>query len=260
MGLTSFLDRRRHRAVWADPVRRLRTLESFSRTEEDGGKDLVAAARRVSDPELRLHLERHAEDEVRHAALFRTRADEVRVEANVTVGDDDRSDLAYDLSRGRPGVEVDAHGFFNAGLYDELGEVAYVAMLHTAEKKAAYLFEMHRDLTAHDPKTREVFEEILKDEKYHVAYTGRFLDKWRAAGREREVAEGLKSAKASRMMGAWKRLGIRSAAGIGKVLLYVLYFTILLPFGFIASRRNSSATGWQAPRSAGATADGFGQY
>jgi hypothetical protein len=102
MAFDSFLLAQKSRAVWADPVRTVLTLESFSRTEADGDK--------------------------------------------------------YDLSRGRPATEVDAHGFFTAGLLDEMGEVAYVAMLHEAEKRAAKLFQVHSDLTRDDPPTAAVFE------------------------------------------------------------------------------------------------------
>src|SRR5258705_1162715 len=67
-------------SAWADPVRKLKTLESFARTEEDGGRDIAAALKVVRDPEARKHLERHAKDEIRHANLFRGRAAELRAE------------------------------------------------------------------------------------------------------------------------------------------------------------------------------------
>ena len=223
----------RNRAVWTDPMRRVRTLESFSETEADGGRDLVVAARKVSDPELREHLERHAEDEERHAALFRNRAAELRSAAGVSTAGEG-PDRPYDLSRGRPGSEVDAHGFFSAGLIEELGEVDYVAMLHVAECRAAEIFEVHRALNDHDPETTAIFTEILKDEKYHMSYTRRILDRWASEGRANEVKKGLKAARGSRFIGAWKRLGIRSAAGFGKVLLFVFLWTILLPFALLA--------------------------
>ena len=91
---------------------------------------------------------------------------------------------------------------------------------------------------------------ILKDEKYHVAYTGRFLDRWRKDGRDREVSEALKSARSSRFLGAWKRLGLRSGAGFSKAVLYVLYWTILAPFGLVARKKDGGA-GWQAARTTG---------
>lgn len=253
MNTGAWFARRRSRAVWSDPVRRFRTLQSFAETEEDGGKDLVAAARRISDPDLRQHIVRHARDEVRHASLFRNRAAEVRDEAGAALSSSADGDKAYDLSRGRRG-ELDAHGFYSAGLADEMGEVAYICMLHVAELRAAELFTMHYDLTAHDPGTRAVFEEILKDEKYHVSYTGKFLDKWRSEGREREVREGLKVARSSRFVGAWKRLGARSAADFSRVLMRIFYWTLLVPFG-LGARRVKLRAGWQPP--AGAVDDPF---
>ncbi len=225
----------RNRAVWSDPTRKLRTLESFAETEEDGGKDLEVAARRVTDPDLRMHLERHADDERRHAELFRTRAAEVRSRAGLGARDADESDQSYDLSRGRKS-EVDAHGFFHAGLCDEMGELAYVAMVHVAECRAAEIFDLYREANADDPAVASTFEEILKDEKYHMSYTKKFLDKWSAEGRDKEVKEALRSARSSRFLGAWKRLGIRSGAGFSQAVLFVLYWTVLAPFGLIARK------------------------
>jgi len=243
MGFTTALARWRHRGAWSDPARKLRTLESFAETEEDGGRDLEVAARRASDPDLRAHLLRHADDEKRHAALFRKHAAELRARRALAARDAQESDQVYDLSRGRKGHEVDAHGFFRAGLCDELGEVAYVAMLHVAEQRAAWVFNVHHALNAGDPELRASFEEILRDEKYHVAYTARFLERWTEQGRGQEVAEGLKAARSSRFIGAWKRLGVRSAAGFAHVLLFVLYWTVLLPFGLIArASRSAPAT------------------
>lgn len=95
MGIPHTGMRLRHRSPWRDPARVVTTLESFAATEEDGGGDLARAVRRVRDPELRAHLERHARDEVRHAALFRARAAELAGAAR----DEARPDEPHDLSR-----------------------------------------------------------------------------------------------------------------------------------------------------------------
>jgi hypothetical protein len=232
-------ERWRHRRVWKDPQRKLRTLESFGETEEDGGRDLEAAARRVGDAKLREHLKRHARDERRHAALFRQRAGELKAQLALAARDSGEADQAYDLSRGRRGHEVDAHGFFRAGLCDELGEVAYVAMLHVAEVRAAQVFRLHRGLVSDDPALCATLDEILVDEKYHVAYTERILEGWDAEGRGAEVRRGLADARASRFLGAWKRLGVRSASGFSRALLFVLYWTLLMPFGIVARLSSS---------------------
>lgn len=244
MAFTDLLLRARNRAVWRDPVRTVLTLESFSRTEADGGRDIGSAAGKVSDDELREHLRRHTADELRHADLFARRAAELRASLDLQPGTGDVArDAAYDLSRGRPATEVDAHGFFTAGLLDELGEVAYVAMLHATEERAAQLFAVHRDLTRHDPETRAVFEEILRDEQYHVAYTRTILEKWESQGRAREVAAAKSAARGGRYWSSWKRLGVRSGASLSRFLLHVLYLTALVPFGLVA-RRAAIEKGW----------------
>ncbi len=251
---------RRSRGIWNDPIRHYRTLVSFSETELDGGKDLKLAAQRVSDPDLRMHLERHAQDEERHASLFRTRAAEIKAEAARGALEAHESDRAWDLGRARPGRDVDSHGFLQVGLIGEMGDVAYVAMLHVAERRAAELFTVHRAGSSAAPATQRVFEEILKDEKYHVAYTSKFLQKWRDQGRTKEVEDALSAARGSRLLGAWRRLGIRSASGFSRVVLFVLYWTVLLPFGLLAGR-NKSTSGWR-PAATPATdvASARGQY
>lgn len=238
------ISRRSARELWADRTRKIRTLESFSKTEEDGGLDLRVAARRVADPELVKALLLHADDEVRHAEMFRTRAAELRsTTGNAPEHETSRS---HDLSRARGADRTDAHGFFTAGLCDELGEVAYVAMLHVAERRAAELFERHRAALHDDAETRAVFESILKDEKFHVSYTQKTLERWTSAGRGAEVKAGLRRARGSRFLGAWKRLGARAAMSFGRVALWLLYWTVFLPFSLFAARRKSVAE-WRTP-------------
>jgi hypothetical protein len=234
MIVSVLLARSRYRRVWSDPARKLRTLESFAATEEDGGRDLEVAVRRASDPELRAHLARHAADELRHAALFRGHAAELRGAFALAARDALEPDRAYDLGHSRS-HGLDAHGFLRAALCEEQGEVAYVAMLHVAERRAAELFRIHHDLNRGDPALAATFEAILKDEKYHVAYTERLLERWRAHGRGREVDAGLRLARGSRFLDAWRRLGLRSAAGTSHAVLWAVYWFLLWPFG-LASR------------------------
>ncbi|MFT7485565.1 MAG: rubrerythrin [Candidatus Paceibacteria bacterium] len=246
MKLLDYFAMPRYRAMWSDPVRRVRTLESFGMTEDDGGRDLLAAAKRVSDPELLHHIERHAKEEMMHGELFRRRAAELRAEsqANGSIRED-YSDKSSDMLRARD-VEVDGHGFYDGSMLDSMGEVAYVAMVHVVEKRAANTFELHMKCIGDDEKTRLLFERVAKDEKYHISYTGKILDKWRKEGRDREVQDAIKEAERSTFLGSWKRLGLRSGAGFGKVLLYVCYWTMIAPVGLLVRGRKGPA-GLQDP-------------
>src|SRR5262249_23907099 len=82
-----------------------------------------------------------------------------------------------------------------------------------------------------------IFEQILRDEKYHVAYTKTFLTQVRRSGRSTEVRRALRSARSSRLMTAWRQVGIRSGAASSRVLLLVLYWTIVPPFALLARLR-----------------------
>ena len=242
MALLSFS---RAKSAWTDPVRKLKTLESFARTEEDGGRDIAAALKVVQDPEARKHLERHAKDEVRHADLFRGRAAELRAQG-VAVKDSEEAGRAYDLAYGKVKDQTNAHGFLRTALADELGEVSYIAMLNVAEKRAAAMFRSNIRHLSHDAQTQAIFQSILKDEHYHVAWTSTVLKRWKSEGRGAEVKRALSMAKGSRFFGAWKRLGARSAAGFSRIVLVVLYFTLLLPFGLLV-RGKKPKSGWSSP-------------
>ena len=132
--VTRRLARRRARAVWRDPRRTVATLESFSRTETDGGRDLESVVDRVVNAELRQHLRKHADDELRHGDAFRRRAREIRRELGGTPDEAEAPSLLLGARSSRD--DIDAHGFFLANRFDEFGEVAYVTMLHLAERKA----------------------------------------------------------------------------------------------------------------------------
>src|SRR5258708_20879672 len=66
-----------HRWIWSNPHRRARKLLRFSETEADGGRDLARASELTSDPRLRRLYLCNAQDDQRHADIFRHRAIEV---------------------------------------------------------------------------------------------------------------------------------------------------------------------------------------
>ncbi len=233
----------RSRSLWQDPVRKIRTLESFAQTEIDGGENIALAAKYVVDKKLKKHFLRHAAEEIRHGQLFRQRAQELSEGSPNLVADGMEPDKMYDLIHSRDNQDTDAHGFFSADRLEVVGEIPYVAMLHVAEKRAAAIFQIHSDLLKDDPATRAVFDTALRDEKYHVAYTGHYLRQCRERGRGREVRNALSAAKGSRIIGALKRLGVQSGAKFGVVVMYLTYFTVLVPFGLLG-RCTKERAGW----------------
>ena len=217
-----------HRWVWGDADRRVRKLLAFAEVETDGGRDILRAAELTPDPLLRrLYLE-HAIDELRHGDLFRERG--------------------AALLKARPPCAVLFNGTPLPGGHglDDLkidGEPDHrlLAFLHIAEKAAAGRFTIYREVVDDDPATRAIFEQVLRDEVFHMNYTYTQLARIRPQSYRTQVWR----ARASRL---WKRY-LRLAAGIagvmGSALLVLQYFVLLPPFAWMARRaERREPAGW----------------
>jgi rubrerythrin len=227
-----------HRWVWGDFDRRVRKLIAFAQVEGDGGRDILRAAEVTPDPLLRrLYLE-HAIDELRHADLFRERgAALLQLRAA-------RSTALFDTSP-LPG----GHGLDDLAIEGE-PDHRLLAFLHVAEKAAAGRFAIYRDVVDDDPSTRAIFEEILRDEVFHMNYTYTQLTRVLPRSYRRQVWQ----ARASRL---WKRY-LRAAAAVaglfGGAVLTLMYFVVLGPFAWLAKRaERRTPPGWTAvlPEDAG---------
>src|SRR5438045_7549695 len=201
-----------HRWVWSDFNRRVRKLLAFSEVEGDGGRDILRAAEVTPDPLLRrLYLE-HAIDELRHADLFRERGAAL-LQARAT-----RSTTLFNATP-LPG----GHGLDDLSIEGE-PDHRLLAFLHVAEKAAAGRFAIYREVVDDDPSTRAIFEEILRDEVFHMNYTYTQLTRVLPGSYRRQVW----LARANRL---WKRY-LRLAAGVagvsGHAILPVQY-SILRP-------------------------------
>jgi hypothetical protein len=205
------------RLVWSSRRRKVRKLRQFARTEADGGLDIARVAERTRDPALRESLLSHARDEHLHASLFRNRAFELE-------GEDGGSPRARGKAPPRPLFVGD------------LEDVEYVAFLRVSEGKGAEHFRLLRDVLAEDPRTRGVFDRILADEDRHESYTEALLKRWRSEGREAEIRRAIRRMRRNRRwLGVLRVLRFVSSA-MGRAILFLLYFTFLVPFAFLSRR------------------------
>ena len=194
-----------HRWVWRDPHRRARKLLRFAETEADGGRDLARAAELTADPLLRRLYLRHAEDESRHAALFRARG---------------RS-LLRSLPRVRAGFEANwlapgERGLDDLRVTDERDQ-SLLAFLHLSEKAAAGRFALYREVLAHDPETQDVFADVLRDEAFHMSYTQAQLAR---IAKERSPAQ-LWRGRLGRLWKAYLRAAAALASVLGLSLIHI---------------------------------------
>ena len=233
-----------HKWVWADLDRRVRKLLMFAEVETDGGRDILRAAEVTPDPLLRrLYLE-HAIDELRHGDLFRERGAALlqRLPAR-----------SNGLFSGTP--LPGGHGLDDLAIDGE-PDYRLLAFLHVAEKSAAGRFEIYRQVVDDDPSTRAIFEQILRDEVFHMNYTYTQLARIAPRSYRRHVW----SARASRVWKRYLRVAAALAAVFGTVSLAIIYFVLLPPFAYLARRaERREPRGW-APISAGPADSPASQY
>jgi rubrerythrin len=218
-----------HRWVWGDFDRRVRKLIAFAQVEGDGGRDILRAAEVTPDPLLRrLYLE-HAIDELRHADLFRERGAAL-LQLRAT-----RSKVLFNASP-LPG----GHGLDDLSIEGE-PDHRLLAFLHVAEKAAAGRFAIYRDVVDDDPSTRAIFEEILRDEVFHMNYTYTQLTRVLPKSYRRQVWQ----ARASRLWKRYLRVAAAVASVIGAGVLTLMYFVVLPPFAWLAKRAaRREPVGW----------------
>jgi hypothetical protein len=218
-----------HRWIWSDFDRRVRKLLLFAEVETDGGRDILRAAEVTPDPLLRrLYLE-HAIDELRHGDLFRERG------AALLHSSGPRHRTLFSGTP-LPG----GHGLDDLRVEGE-PDHRLLAFLHVAEKAAASRFTIYRECVDDDPPTRAIFEQILRDEVFHMNYTYTQLARVSPQSYRQQVWR----ARASRLWNRYLRLAAGLADLIGMVILTAIYFVLLPPFAWFARRtERRAAPGW----------------
>ncbi len=220
-----------HRWVWGDFDRRVRKLMAFAVVETDGGRDILRAAEVTPDPLLRRLYLAHAIDELHHGDLFRERGTAL-LRTRPT-----RLDGAFNGTP-LPG----GHGLDDLRIDGEPDD-RLLAFLHVAEKAAAGRFAIYQDLVADDPTTRAIFQEILRDEVFHMNYTYTQLARVRPQAYRRQVWR----ARASRLWRRYLRVAAALAGLAGAAILTIIYFSVLPPFAWLARRAERRArVGWTA--------------
>ena len=220
-----------YRFIWASPRRRARKLLQFAEVEAKGGRDLVRAAELTTDPVLRQLFMVHASDEQRHARMFRARG--LALGAGLSNrAENSLTDWIAPGERGLDNIHIEA---------EQLGSL--LAFIHLSESAAARDFAAYSSVLGHDPKTRALFDQILRDEEHHMRYSFAQLGRVASGGRRALLWK----ARLRRLWKAYLRLASAIAGVISTVLLTIQYFVLLPPFALLAKyagRREKA--GWTA--------------
>jgi hypothetical protein len=223
------------RWIWRDHRRRALKLLDFAEIEADGGRDLARAAERTADPVLRRLYLRHAADEQHHAVLFRDRGSALLN----TLSDNTLADRRRDSFRATA-LTPGERGLDDLRVQDESDE-NLLAFLHLSEKAAATRLAQYRDAVPGDPCTAAVFNEILKDETFHMNYTAAQLSRISPHHQRR----ALWRARMGRLWKAYLRFAVALAGVIAGAVLALEYFLLLPPFALMARwSARKERSGW----------------
>lgn len=225
------------------PGRAATKMAEFSHVEAGSGIDGLAAVEETTRTEMRPLYFHHALDELKHARMFRERATELsgaqgRAQAVV-------EDASYIASHGIRGEQ---------SLFQELGELEFLAFVWVAESRAAEQFEVYGQLLRDNQNCRVMFEEIAKDERFHISYAQQELERYRRDGRGAEVDAAVRRVRLRRWWQAWLRLTHDFGAFMAGLWLALLYFVVIGPFSVVARMSERRVTGWApaAPRASAA--------
>lgn len=217
------------------PGRAATKMAEFSHVEAGSGIDGLAAVEETSRTEMRALYFHHALDELKHARMFRERAIELsqaRGRAQAVV-----EDASYIASHGIRGEQ---------SLFQELGELEFLAFVWVAESRAAEQFEVYGELLHDNENCRVMFEEIAKDERFHISYALQELERYRREGRGAEVDAAVRRVRLRRWWEAWLRLTHDLGAFMAGLWLSILYFVVIGPFSLIARVSERRTEGWVA--------------
>ena len=230
-----------HRPLWALswliwrvlPGRAATKMAEFSHTEAGSGLDMLAAVEETDRRDLRLRYYRHALDELKHSRLFRARAaalSRVKSRAQAVINDSD-----YILEQGINTRE---------SLFSQLGEAEFLAFVWVHEKRGAEQFEVYADLLKSDPDTAQMFDEIARDERFHIAYSRAELGRIAAPAVARRAVFRV---RARRLWQGWLRASHRFGEGVARVWLTLLYVVLIGPFSLLARAAEAQQLGLVPP-------------
>jgi len=168
--------------ILANPVAKRFMLNSLSTGETEGGKDLHRVAEHCVDPELKVKVERHFRDEIKHGVLF---GKHLRADGHEPTPLE--PDLDYDkqlqaLDFGTSVARINDPRPFD----DEDWLLFFVGSKVTEETANRDMPTLRRGFET-DPELLKTIDEVMEDEVRHVTYATVELQRLAAKGDRAKV-------------------------------------------------------------------------
>lgn len=225
--LTVLLARWLNPLVWRWPGHAARKLHAFALAEQGSMLDMRIAAARTESPQRAAAYLRHADDEARHAQMFARRARKLASESRTPR---QLGPLAADCEQ----------------LFQSLGELDFLAFVHTGEARALAQFDTYVAwfATHEREQDRLLFETIMVDERRHAAYTRALL--LELAGNEAVAKQALRRVARWELGRRWLRSG-RFVAERVYLLTMLIVYVLAAPLSLLVRVARPIRRGWQTP-------------
>lgn len=223
--------------VFRIPGRAAAKMAEFAHTEAGSALDMLSAAEETGDAGLRAKYFRHALDERKHARMFTARASILakgreRVRAVL-------EDSGYMLSHGIRSKQP---------LIRQMSEAEFFAFIWIAEMRGAQQFDVYASLMAGDAESAAMFADIGNDERFHIAYSRKELDRLIADGRGKEVQRAIRKIRRQRFLQAWLRFSRLIGNVMSALWLTLAYFLVIGPFALIVRATERITSGFVPTR------------
>jgi hypothetical protein len=223
--------------VWRLPGKASLKLAGFSHTEHGSGLDMLAATEETHRREMRARYFRHALDELKHAVMFKRRAQEM------VTGKQSRTSAVLNDSD-----FITSHGINQSeSLFQQLGEIEFLAFVWIAEKRAVEQFGVYTNILRKDQASVDLLQEIDGDERFHVSYSRAELDRYAAEGRSKEVRQAIFRVRRRRFLEAWLRFSHVLGDFMSRLWLSILFILVIGPSSLLAKILEKEPTGFVPP-------------
>lgn len=216
------------------PGRASTKMAGFSHTEQGSGLDMLGAVEHTERREMRRKYYRHALDELRHSRMFAERS---RILATTW----SRADAVLQDSG-----FIQAQGINEKQtLFEKFDEIEFLAFVWVHELQGARQFALYADLLSDDDETAVMFDEIARDERFHIAYSKAELDRYADKGQRSAVRNAVWRVRGRRVWQGWLRFSHDLGAFMSGLWLSILYIFFLGPFSIIARLTERESGGLQ---------------
>ena len=217
------------------PGRSAVKMAEFSHTEQGSGLDMLAAVEETPRREMRARYFQHALDELKHNRLFSERATALDPDPDRTRAV--LSDSGYITSQG-----INSRH----SLFSTMDEVEFLAFVWVHECHGERHFALYAELLKQDADARAMFQEIAKDENFHVTYSRAELDRY-AAEQPNAVRWAVFKVRCRRKWQWWLRRTREFGEFMSRLWMSLFYVLIVGPFSLVARASEKPREGWRGP-------------